>query len=199
MREHGFTYLGVLLSVALMGVILGNVGTLWSVAAKREKEAQLLFVGDQFRQAITSYYESTPTGQAQRLPASLEDLIEDRRWPTVRRHLRQVYIDPMTGTRQWGIVRGPGETIAGVYSHSTGTPLKRANFPRAYEHFAQAKSYGDWQFTASLQPRGLEDAMTSGGTPGGSDAVKGNVPHQATHEALKSSVRATGGGVAVGR
>jgi type II secretory pathway pseudopilin PulG len=190
--ERGFTYIGLLLAVALMGVALAGVGTLWSVALKRDKEAQLLFAGDQFRQAITAYYESTPAGQMQRLPASFDELLEDRRWPTVRRHLRQIYVDPMTDSRGWGIVRGPGETIAGVYSPSTAAPLKRANFPTIYEHFAEAKTYGDWQFTASLQPRGLEGATTSGDRPSGSGAAKGNVPQQVVDQAPPPSARVAG-------
>ena len=63
-------------------------------AAQREREQELLFVGSQFRNAFMSYYGATPAGRA--LPAFLEDLVEDNRFPVPRRHLRRVYADPMT-------------------------------------------------------------------------------------------------------
>lgn len=169
MRPSGFTYIGLLILVAIIGVSLLGLGTLWSTEAKREKEAELLFVGDQFRRAIASYYDVVPSGQQRRFPAKLEDLVEDRRWPTVRRHLRKVYLDPITGTREWGIVRGPGETIMGVYSLSTAKPFKHARFPRAYEEFAAAASYQDWRFEYSE----AQNSRASGGTKtGGASAAQ---------------------------
>lgn len=152
MRPRGFTYVGLLLAIALMGAALAGAGTLWSTDAKRDRELELLFVGDQIRQAIASYYESAPSGQPHRFPAKLEELVQDRRWPTVRRHLRKVYADPITDSREWAFVRGPGETITGVYSRSTAAPLKRAGFPKEYEQFEKAKAYSDWQFVHTAGP-----------------------------------------------
>ena len=45
-----------------MGVGFAAFGELASNAAKREKELELLFVGDAYRQAIGQYYESSPAG-----------------------------------------------------------------------------------------------------------------------------------------
>ena len=47
-RQGGFTYVGLLIAVALMGVGLAAYGELYSHAAQREKEAELLFIGGQF-------------------------------------------------------------------------------------------------------------------------------------------------------
>ena len=98
--QRGFTYVGLLLAVALAGVALAAAGMLWSTTAKRDKEAELLFVGDQFRRAIGSYYEGTPG--AKRYPQRLADLLEDKRLAITRRHLRRIYADPMTGQRGLG-------------------------------------------------------------------------------------------------
>src|SRR5687767_9452079 len=59
-RESGFTLLGLLLVVGVMGAGLAAYGQIYSHQAQREKEAELLFVGNQFRQAIAAYYERTP-------------------------------------------------------------------------------------------------------------------------------------------
>jgi type II secretory pathway pseudopilin PulG len=166
-RQGGFTYIGLLLAIALAGTALAGAGTLWSTEAKRDREAELLFVGDQFRRAIASYYETAPAGQPNRFPSKLEDLVQDRRWPTVRRHLRKLYADPITGSPEWAIVRGPNETIAGVHSKSSVAPLKRAGFPKDYEQFSSATSYTDWKFAHS---------PTRAETPRGQPATKSAAP-----------------------
>lgn len=127
---------------------MAAIGERWSTRAKREREAELLFIGDQFREAISRYYDSTP-GAAKQFPKTLEDLLEDRRYPTVRRYLRKVFVDPLTGKPEWGLVKGPGDKIMGVYSLSPEAPLKRANFPEPYRHFETAERYTDWKFAYS--------------------------------------------------
>jgi hypothetical protein len=54
-RERGVTYVCVLLVVAFAGVGLAAIGELASTAEKREREAELLFIGNQFREAIGMY------------------------------------------------------------------------------------------------------------------------------------------------
>lgn len=144
-RAGGFTYVGLLLLIALAGVALAGAGTLWTTDTQRDREAELLFVGEQFRHAITSYYDQGPAGVRQ-FPAKLEDLLQDRRFPTTRRHLRKVFVDPLTGKPDWGLVRGQGGAITGVFSTSAAAPIKRAEFPAAYRQFESAKSYRDWRF-----------------------------------------------------
>ena len=50
----------MLFAVALIGILLAAAGQVWRTEALREKEKELLFVGEQFRQAIGSYYENSP-------------------------------------------------------------------------------------------------------------------------------------------
>lgn len=146
MRQHGFTYVGLLLLVAMSSAALAAAGSLWSIEARRAKEAELLFVGAQFTQAIAAFRDRTPAGQQQRFPRTLDELLDDKRWPTTRRHLRQVWVDPMTGTREWGLVLAPGGGIMGVHSLSEGTPLKIAGFPPEFEDFGLATNYQGWRF-----------------------------------------------------
>lgn len=143
--ERGFTYIWILFAVALAGIVLAAAGQLWQTEARREKEVELMFVGEQFRQAIGSYYESSP-GMPKRYPESEEKLLFDDRFPIPKRHLRKIYFDPMTGRAEWGLIRKPGIGIVGVHSLSARKPFKRANFHERYATFADAVSYQDWMF-----------------------------------------------------
>ena len=65
--QGGFTYLALLIAVALIGIGLVAASEVWSQSRQREKEQELLFIGEQFRQAIGMYYERTP-GAVRRYP-----------------------------------------------------------------------------------------------------------------------------------
>jgi len=138
---RGFTYLAILLAIALLGIGLAAVGTMWTTVARRERETQLLFVGHAFRDAIASYYLS-----GNQLPRELDDLLRDERLPLPRRHLRRIYPDPMTGHPDWQLLRDADGGIYGVSSSSQGVPLKRANFSDADAAFDDAPCYCDWRF-----------------------------------------------------
>ena len=143
--QSGFTFLGLLIIVLIMGMGLAATGALFSHDAQREKERELLFVGDQFRAAIESYYRRSPGASA--YPKKLEDLLQDSRFPMPVRHLRRLYADPVGGSAQWGLVQAPdGSGIIGVYSLSTKAPIKTGNFDVRDEAFENKKHYSDWQF-----------------------------------------------------
>ena len=145
MRQRGFTYLAVLFLVAIMGAVLAATATVWHTLAQRDKERELLYIGHEFRSAIGLYYERTP-GTAKQFPKKLEDLLEDKRQTNLARYLRKRYLDPLTASKEWGLVVGPGETIMGVYSLSQATPIKTGNFEEADKNFEGANSYQDWKF-----------------------------------------------------
>ena len=142
----GFTYIGLLIAVALAGVLLASTATIWHQVRQRENELQLLFVGKQFGMAIGSYYDSTP-GSVKQYPKTLEDLIVDRRTPFVKRHLRKIFYDPVTDTTDWGLVKNPEQGIIGIYSRSEIEPLKKENFSKLFARFAEKKHYSEWKFT----------------------------------------------------
>jgi hypothetical protein len=144
-RDGGFTYLGVLFLVFLMGAGLALAGQVWHTAHQREKERELLWIGDQFRRAIGQYYDGSPGG-AKRFPAKLENLLADDRFPTMRRHLRKVYVDPMTGKAEWGVIKAPDDGIMGVHSLGKDVPIKEANFPSGDAGFEVAATVADWKF-----------------------------------------------------
>ena len=138
--EGGFTYLGVLFLIMVMGMGLASAGQLWSTAARRNSERQLLWVGTQYAQALRSYYRASP-GLAQ-YPKALEDLLQDERFPNAKHHIRQLYPDPIGGG-EWTLQRGFDGRITGVSSPSTDKPLKQADFPSQWSDFSAMDSYKD--------------------------------------------------------
>lgn len=158
-RNAGFTYLGALLAVVVMGMLLAAAGQAWETQAMREREEELLFSGGQYRDAIASFVAASPG--AQRYPRRLSDLLQDPRHPGVVRHLRRLYQDPMTGG-EWGLLPAPDGGIAGVYSKSGGRPFKTSNFPPEYAALEGKYRYADWHF-AHLPP----SPPGSPGKPGG--------------------------------
>lgn len=143
--QTGFTYMGILFAVALLGSSLALIGSTWKVSQQRENEKELLFVGDQFRKAIALYYERTP-GSVKQFPKSFDQLIKDNRYIVPQRYLRKVFRDPITNQKDWGVINSPDGGIMGVYSLSDKPPRKQANFKEPYNNFESAKRYSDWKF-----------------------------------------------------
>lgn len=153
-HESGFTYLVLLAIVAIMGIMLAAVGEVWHMTLKREKEQELLFVGDQFRRAFSAYSLHTP-GNARRYPLSLEELLKDPRYPGVQRYLRKIYVDPITGSTKWGLIKGPSGEIFGVHSLSADEPAKKSGFRLVDAKFEGREKYSDWVFMVDQkQPSG---------------------------------------------
>ena len=134
----GFTYIGLLILVAIMGVTLAMIGTFWHTAQQHAREQQLLFIGNQFSSAIYAYYQNPPsTGTnpgIKQFPKRLEDLLQDNRQPNTVRYLRKIFADPITGKFQWGLIKGADGGIVGVYSLSKAAPLKTANSAKAMKN-----------------------------------------------------------------
>lgn len=141
--QRGFGILAALLCVALVGIYLMEVGTIWSLQVQRSKEAQLLRHGDAIREAIRSYAMADGGGV---YPTSLQDLLADPRVPYPRRHLRALHPDPMTGG-DWVLIKGTQGEIHGVNSAAPGIPLKQHGFPAQDASFAMKSSYQEWKFT----------------------------------------------------
>src|SRR5712671_4153422 len=69
-RAGGFTYVGLLALVVLIGLMLAAAGEVASTAAQRERETQLLWVGREYRAAIGRYWRNK-----RGYPKTLEELL----------------------------------------------------------------------------------------------------------------------------
>lgn len=167
--QAGFTYLGALFLVALMGAALAAVGQLWSTTGQRAREQELLWVGTQYARALQSYYRNSP-GVA-RYPERLEQLLEDDRFPTPMRHLRRLYPDPIGRGSEWGLITSVDGGIAGVHSLAEGRPFKRSRFPARWIEFEGVQSYAEWHFVAEKAFLDMPAANPTAGVTGAARAL----------------------------
>ena len=161
-RSGGFTYLGLLALIVLIGILLARAGEVWSAAAQRDREQELLWTGHEYRAAIGRF-----VAHNHHYPATLAELLgatnADSDASTTStgdgpatapgvlstlgfRALRQLYRDPMTNSTDWESVPSPDGRIMGVVSKSKLQPIKRTGFDDADVGFADAESYAAWQF-----------------------------------------------------
>ncbi|TYQ17602.1 UNVERIFIED_ORG: type II secretory pathway pseudopilin PulG [Zoogloea ramigera] len=167
-REGGFTYLSVIIVVAIIGLVAAASLKLGATVQRSRAEQQLLVIGGAFSDALQSYADATPAGQPPQ-PPSLKELLRDPRFPTPRRHLRKIFVDPMTGKAEWGIVYLGGTTgVMAVYSLSDARPVKIGNFPARFQSLAGKRKISEWRFVAS-----------GPGTPGTQGANTGAAPADA--------------------
>jgi len=160
--HSGFTYIGLLILVAAMGLALTVVAQVWQTLQLRDKEEELLFVGAEIRSAIGRFIASTG-----RYPQSLEDLLKDPAYPGVRRSLRKIYRDPMTGRPDWVLVKPDGNTVLGVHSMSDAQPLKQSGFSLANQGFEAKEQYSEWVFLAhAVQRNGAATTPAATQEPG---------------------------------
>jgi type II secretory pathway pseudopilin PulG len=139
----GFTYTALLAGIVIMGIVLGSTGKYWSAVVLRDKEEELLFRGDQFRQAIQRYYS---LGGRNQYPPSIDELLKDSRTIEGKRHLRRKFKDPITGEDFVEIRDTLSKRIIGVHSSSDKEPFKQGNFPELYPEFNGVTKYSEWKF-----------------------------------------------------
>ena len=77
----------LLIGLSVMAIMMSVVMPAWSQMARREKEAELVFRGEQYARAIGLFQRRRGPGV---LPANLDVLVEER-------YLRKLYKDPITG------------------------------------------------------------------------------------------------------
>lgn len=143
-RERGVAYFWALLMVLFITLGLGKLLENLARSNQRAAEADLIYTGNLYRDAIRQYVQSTPTG-ARPYPAKLGDLLRDPRYPGMRRYLRRLYPDPLTGRPFVPIVSAEGG-VMGVRSASSRRPIKTARFRAEQAEFGAARTYQQWEF-----------------------------------------------------
>jgi type II secretory pathway pseudopilin PulG len=84
--ERGYAMAALLVAMAVMAIVLSTVMPVYSTVARREREAELVFRGEQYARAIGMFQRKY--GNA--LPPDVDVLIDQR-------FLRKKYKDPITG------------------------------------------------------------------------------------------------------
>jgi type II secretory pathway pseudopilin PulG len=198
-RQQGFTYMGVIILVTIIGMVGAATLKVGALMQRAAAEEELLEIGAQFSEALKSYAAVTPRGQPQQ-PRTLQDLLRDPRFPGVRRHLRKIFVDPVTGKPEWGVMYlGDKVGVIGVYSLSNAAPLKVANFDLRFTNLENKEKISDWKFmmpgqgAALVAPRNTLGAPTLFGQPPRGPGVPSST---ATAVVQSNDVQVTGSGAA---
>ena len=111
--DRGYAMAALLVGISVMTIMLSMALPVWRTAVKREREAELVFRGEQYAHAIELF--SRRNGG---FPPSLDVLVQGR-------YIRKLYKDPMTGEGDFQpLYFGqplPGQTAAPRAGRSWGT------------------------------------------------------------------------------
>ncbi|HJV36869.1 type II secretion system protein [Geomonas sp.] len=185
----GFTYIGALVMVVVLGIMAARAVTVWKTAAQREKETELLFRGMQYMDGLRRWYwpKGIPTqtgqtplpGQPRTYPAALpvgvpgpkelKELLKGT-GASPKPCLRKLFLDPMT-LKEFEPIKGADGRILGVHSTSEEAPIKQSfkdpsSFNLDPSDFEGKSSYKDWVFICTHWPRPLGDESQTGAGQG---------------------------------
>jgi type II secretory pathway pseudopilin PulG len=102
--ERGYLMVALLVAMSVMGILMGAALPAWRTWAQREREAELIFRGEQYARAIALFQQR----YANASPPDIDTLVNQK-------FLRKKYKDPMTGEDFQLVLAGgiPGEDGAG--------------------------------------------------------------------------------------
>ncbi len=96
--QGGFTMVAVLVALAVLSIMMGVAVQTVTFQMRREKEAELIFRGRQYVEAIRLYRQKYG-----RFPNSLKEI-----WDAKPRVIRKMWKDPITDSWYWGLIH-PGQ------------------------------------------------------------------------------------------
>jgi len=132
--ERGYTLVVLVMAIAVMAIMMTVALQTVEFQMRREREAELIFRGEQYVEAIRLYKQKYG-----RHPMRMKEL-----WEANPRVLRQKWTDPITDSEEWGLVflgqggrriGGPGGAARGRKPTPTPTPV----FSRGRERGAGEK------------------------------------------------------------
>jgi type II secretory pathway pseudopilin PulG len=146
----------LLVAVAIMGILSSMAIPAWRAAAKREKEAELIFRAGQVAHAIEKFRRKVGGGA---YPPDLDFLVRQK-------YLRKKYKDPMTKDGEWRIVTPQELQGGGVGIGRPGSPSPIGGSTGTRGQFGSTGSTG-----FGSNPSGTGGSLTSPSgttfTPGG--------------------------------
>ncbi|MEO6212168.1 MAG: type II secretion system protein [Vicinamibacterales bacterium] len=172
--QRGYAMAALLVSVSIMAIVMSALLPVWKQQARREKEAELVFRGEQWARAI--YLYTTKNGG--QYPPSLDVLVQGR-------YIRQKFQDPMTTDGDWqpiflgqqqpgsgrgGAPGGPavgggrgsatpagaqlGSGLAGGQGAAGIANIQSKNKEASIRIYNGAAFYNQWQFRYNARGRG---------------------------------------------
>ena len=152
--QQGFAMAALLVVLAIMSLMLSMALPVWHHAAQREREAELIFRGEQYARAIMLYQRQSPGAY----PPDVDTLVEGR-------FLRRAYRDPMTAGGEFRLIlqselsefggSGGAGSAAGGASAGAGDGTRRSDDAGDRPGFLQG-----------VRPFANRDERESGGVDG---------------------------------
>jgi type II secretory pathway pseudopilin PulG len=155
MRWHGsagYAMAALLVALGVMSVAATIAMPVWHQVARREKEAELIFRGEQYVRAISLFQRRTGPGA---LPPDVDFLVENR-------FLRKAYRDPMTG-EAFQVIRqdgGPGPARAGAPPGMIGVVSTSAK--PSIRLYGDRNTYNEWLFVERSTASRTDERDTAG-------------------------------------
>src|SRR5262252_1180594 len=99
--QHGYAMVALMVAMSIMAIMMTVALPTWHQMAQREKEAELIFRGQQYARAIGLFQKKSGPGV---LPPNIDALVDGH-------YLRKKYKDPITGD-DFDVLQagGPGTT-----------------------------------------------------------------------------------------
>jgi type II secretory pathway pseudopilin PulG len=225
--ERGYAMAALLVALAVMAILLTVAMPVWRHEAQREKEAELIFRGEQYARAIALYRAKN----GNMLPPSFDVLVQGR-------YLRKKYKDPMTkdgeflpiamaqnagGVSQPGPGRGGTRGAPGMVPppQPIGTPsvppqsggpgiaiggiqgVRSKSEENSIRSYRGATRYDQWAFLANnvQRPGGMPmgNQSQTPGQIGGRGPNRGNTPNRPGGTPTTPGTGAPAGGRGPGR
>ena len=98
----------LMLVVTILAIGLLVAIPVWETQLRREKEAELIFRGNQYVEAVRLFQLKNPG----RFPATIEELEEGN-------FIRKLFRDPMSSTGEWNVVLFAGAAGGGAFASGT--------------------------------------------------------------------------------
>lgn len=109
--ERGYLMVALLVAMSVMAIMMGMALPAWRTLAQREKEAELIFRGEQYARAIALFQRR----YANATPPDIDVLVRER-------FLRKKYKDPITNDDFQVIT--PASNLANVFAPAPGAPTQ---------------------------------------------------------------------------
>jgi len=188
-NQQGYAMAALLVAMSIMAIMMTVVMPVWKQAAQREKEAELIFRGQQYAHAIGLFQKKF----ANAFPPNIDVLVEQR-------FLRKKFKDPITNDDFLLLPGGAGAAAPGTGAPGSATPGAQ---PAGGQRGGQPPGGGSGTTTARqpsqaqggrggtgspTQPGGALRGVSDIGTPGaggGTTAGVGGVASKSKEQSIR--------------
>jgi type II secretory pathway pseudopilin PulG len=176
-NQRGYAMAALLVGIGVMMLLMTVAMPVWRTQAQREKEAELVFRGEQIARGINLYTRKMGGGN---FPPNIDVLVQGR-------FLRKKYKDPMTESGEWDLIlsgggvpgqggpsqqQQPGRGRTG--GPSTGLSAPPSRTPPASTGRASTQAQSPFSGQPQL-PTGQPQSPFSGGQVGGGGQAGGGL------------------------